>query len=264
MGTAPPLAHPLPVVTAAAHWQQVDFISDIHLDADAPSTFEAWQQYLAHTAADALFILGDLFEVWVGDDTQDAFALACTQALAQASQKRAVYFVCGNRDFLIGQHWLASTGIQGLSDPSVLALGQHRMLLTHGDSLCLDDVDYLQFRQLVRAPDWQQQFLAKPLQERQSIARGLREQSEARKKTQTMYADVDDQAAVAWLKQTDCQTLIHGHTHKPATHALGEGLKRWCLSDWDAQAPSPRLEVLTWLRSQANSHSQGLSRVALS
>ncbi len=251
------------VVQAPSHWQRADFISDVHLDANEPQTFEAWQRFMANTPADALFILGDLFEVWVGDDTTDAFALACADVLEQTSLRLPVYFLCGNRDFLVGPQLLNATGMQGLSDPAVLDLGPQRMLLTHGDSLCLDDVDYLQFRQQVRQSQWQRAFLAKSLSERQHIARGLREQSEARKQTTTDYADVDAHAATEWLRQTQCQTLIHGHTHKPAVHALGDGLSRWCLSDWHANAPSPRLEVVSWLRDQENSPTRGLCRTSL-
>ena len=201
--------------------------------------------------------------MWVGDDTTDAFALACADVLEQTSLRLPVYFLCGNRDFLVGPQLLNATGMQGMSDPAVLDLGQQRMLLTHGDSLCLDDVDYLQFRQQVRQAQWQRAFLAKPLSERQQIARGLREQSEARKQTTTEYADVDAHAAADWLRHTQCQTLIHGHTHKPAVHALGDGLSRWCLSDWHANTPSPRLEVLSWLRDQHNSPTRGLCRTNL-
>ncbi len=263
MHPTPPLPNPLTVVQAPAHWQRVDFISDVHLDASEPHTFEAWQRYMTHTPADALFILGDLFEVWVGDDTTDTFSLTCTAVLERAAQRMPIHFLSGNRDFLVGPQLLRATGMQGLSDPAVLDLGQQRLLLTHGDSLCLDDIDYLQFRQQVRQAQWQQAFLAKPLNERQQIARGMRTQSEARKKTHTDYADVDAQACVAWLHDTQCETLLHGHTHKPATHALAQGLSRWCLSDWDADAPTPRLEVVSWLRDQAHSPTRGLCRSPL-
>jgi UDP-2,3-diacylglucosamine hydrolase len=263
MHSTPALPHNMTVVQAPTSWQRVDFISDVHLDANAPATFEAWQNYMANTPADAVFILGDLFEVWVGDDTTDAFALSCADVLERTSQRLPVYFLCGNRDFLVGQQLHNATGMHGMSDPTVLKLGQQCLLLTHGDSLCLDDVDYLQFRQQVRQVSWQEAFLAKPLSERQHIARGLRAQSEARKQTTTDYADVDAQAATDWLRQTQCQTLIHGHTHKPATHDLGSGLTRWCLSDWHADGPSPRLEVLSWLRNQDNSPTQGLCRSSL-
>jgi UDP-2,3-diacylglucosamine hydrolase len=218
---------------------------------------------MAHTPADALFILGDLFEVWVGDDTQDPFALQCIAVLKAATQRLPVYFMCGNRDFLIGTDLLQTTGMHGLSDPCVLDLPTP-LLLSHGDALCIDDHDYLAFRTQVRSLVWQAEFLSRPLAERQAYARQVRNQSEARKHTQADYADVDTDAAMAWLKTADAQVLLHGHTHKPAAHDLGEGLTRWVLSDWDANAHPPRLEVLSWLRQNAQSPTQGLCRLPLS
>jgi len=155
----PPLPLPVPCVQAPAHWQRVDFISDLHLDAHEPATFEAWAQHMAHTTANALFILGDLFEVWVGDDNQDPFALQCMAVLKATAQRMPVYFMCGNRDFLVGATLLTATGMQGLNDPTVLDLGPTlRLLLSHGDALCLDDHDYLAFRAQVRQPEWQAAF----------------------------------------------------------------------------------------------------------
>jgi UDP-2,3-diacylglucosamine hydrolase len=257
-------------VQAPQSWQRVDFISDLHLDAHEPATFDAWAQHMAHTPADALFILGDLFEVWVGDDTQDPFALQCIAVIKAAAQRVPVYFMCGNRDFLVGSELLHATGMQGLSDPTVLDLrstdgATHtRILLSHGDALCLDDHDYLAFRAQVRQPEWQAAFLAKPLVDRQAYARDVRSKSEALKRTHTDYADVDTQAAIAWLKATDAQVLLHGHTHKPAVHDLGHGLSRWVLSDWHADTKPPRLEVLSWLRQQAANATHGLQRLSLS
>jgi UDP-2,3-diacylglucosamine hydrolase len=231
---------------------------------------------MAHTPADALFILGDLFEVWVGDDTQDSFALKCIAVLKATAQRMPVYFMCGNRDFLVGPELLNSTGMRGLSDPTVLDLGSAdgatptRILLSHGDALCLDDHDYLAFRAQVRQPDWQAAFLSKPLAERQAYARSVRNTSEARKQSHTNnpdfagYADVDSQAAIAWLKATDAKVLLHGHTHKPAVHDLGHGLNRWVLSDWHADAKPPRLEVLSWQRQQVGNATHELQRLPLS
>ncbi|MEO7127278.1 MAG: UDP-2,3-diacylglucosamine diphosphatase, partial [Rhodoferax sp.] len=119
-----------------------------------------------------------------------------------------------------------------------------RWLLTHGDALCLDDVDYMAFRAQVRNTNWQRDFLAKPLTERRAIARGLREQSEARKRSGVSYGDVDGPAARRWLQAARAATLIHGHTHKPADHDMGAGLARVVLTDWDAAAIPPRAEVL--------------------
>ena len=247
-------------IQASSTWQQVDFISDLHLDAHEPETFKAWAHYMAHTHADALFILGDLFEVWVGDDTQDPFALQCLSLIQRTSQRLPVYFICGNRDFLLGPEALKASGMQGLSDPTVLSLGDQSLLLSHGDSLCLADHDYLAFRAQVRQPEWQVQFLAHPLAQRQATAQAMRAQSEARKRTHTDYADVDTPAARAWLQATDCQVLLHGHTHQPAVHDLGDGLQRWVLSDWHASHTAPRLEVVSWLRQEADGISRGLVR----
>jgi UDP-2,3-diacylglucosamine hydrolase len=281
MAHLPPSPSETPCVRALPAWQRIDFISDLHLDAAEPATFRAWAQHLVHTPADALFILGDLFEVWVGDDTQDPFALQCMAVLHAAAQRLPVYFMRGNRDFLVGDTLLKATGMKALSDPTVLDLGVHaagdpkptRLLLSHGDALCLGDHDYLAFRAQVRQPEWQAAFLAQPLAERQAYARSIRTQSEARKQATNInpdaagyanYADVDTQAAITWLNAADAQVLLHGHTHKPAEHDLGHGLSRWVLSDWHADATPPRLEVLCWLRHNAQSPTKGLCRLPLS
>ena len=270
MPTPPLLPQPVPCVHAPQHWQRVDFISDLHLDAHEPTTFAAWAQHMAHTPADALFILGDLFEVWVGDDNPDPFALQCVSVLKNTAQRIPVYFMCGNRDFLVGADLRHTTGMHGLNDPTLLDLSQSdhapsiRILLSHGDALCLDDHDYLAFRAQVRQPEWQASFLAKPLAERQAYARDVRNKSEALKRHHTDYADVDTQAAVTWLKACNAHVLLHGHTHKPAVHDLGEGLSRWVLSDWHADATPPRLEVLSWQRQQAENATHGLQRMPLS
>ena len=224
----------------------VDFLSDVHLDASEAATFNAWAHHLNTTPADALFILGDLFEVWIGDDTQDPFHLQCMEVLRATVKRMPVFFMCGNRDFLVAKQWLQSTGVQGLQDPCVLELAEQKVLLSHGDALCIDDTDYMAFRQQVRSSAWQEAFLAKPLSERQQIAKDLRAQSKARQQTQTDYVDIDAKSARAWLRENDCKLLIHGHTHLPDTHDLGNGLSRMVLSDWEALATPPRLEVLRW------------------
>jgi UDP-2,3-diacylglucosamine hydrolase len=231
---------------APPDWRMVDFLSDVHLDASEAATFNAWANHLNTTPADALFILGDLFEVWIGDDTQDSFHLQCMEVLRTTAKRIPVFFMCGNRDFLVGTHWLQSTGVQDMQDPCVLELAKQKILLSHGDALCIDDTDYMAFRQQVRSSAWQEAFLAKPLFERQQIAKDLRAQSKARQQTQTDYADVDANTARAWLNDNDCKLLIHGHTHRPAKHDLSNGLSRMVLSDWEADATPPRLEVLRW------------------
>ena len=235
---------------APASWRVVDFISDLHLQASEPQTLRAWAGYMGATCADAVFILGDLFEVWVGDDgpaaddEESRFERHCIDTLHTASTRRPLYFLHGNRDFLVGMAAARSAGLTLLDDPTVLAFGTQRWLLSHGDALCLDDREYLQFRAQVRTPAWQQAFLARPLAERRAFARGLREQSESRKRSATAYADVDAPMARDWLQTAHAAALIHGHTHKPADHVLGPGLSRHVLSDWDATARPARAEVL--------------------
>ena len=252
---------------APAHWRTVDFISDLHLQAGEPATFDAWQHYMQTTPADALFILGDLFDVWVGDDVLgpasssaidrpgQGFEARCAQVLGQTAGRLALFFMHGNRDFLVGQ---STTGenlpercnTTLLADPCALTFAGQRWLLSHGDALCLDDLAYMTFRQQVRSAAWQQAFLARPLAERQQIASDLRRQSrqqhDRRSQSGEPYADVDADAARQWLRAADAHTLIHGHTHQPAEHDLHGGLQRVVLSDWDADphGAHPRAEVL--------------------
>ena len=246
-------------LTAPSHWRTVEFIADLHLQAGEPATVLAWQNYLRTTQADAVFLLGDVFEVWVGDDAllePGSFEAQACATLRAAAQHTALYFMHGNRDFLAGNAFLQHCGITGLHDPTVLHFAGERYVLTHGDLLCLDDVDYQRFRVLARSASWQQQFLSQPLAARRAQARGIRQESEARKQSGASYADVDHPAAVAWLQAAGAHTLIHGHTHRPANHALARGLQRVVLSDWDAAAWPPRLETLRLSR-------EGLERIPL-
>ena len=246
-------------LVAPSHWRTVDFMSDLHLQTSEPGTLGAFEQYLATTEADALFILGDLFEVWVGDDAladPGSFEAQGCAHLQSAAQRLPVYFMHGNRDFLAGSAFLAHCGITGLADPTVLVFDGQRYVLSHGDLLCLDDVDYQRFRVQARSAEWQAQFLAQPLATRRAQARGIRQESEARKQSGVTYADVDGPAAVVWLQAADAHTLIHGHTHRPADHALAPGLRRVVLSDWDAAALPPRVETLRLSRA-------GLERIPL-
>ncbi|RYX92371.1 MAG: UDP-2,3-diacylglucosamine diphosphatase [Comamonadaceae bacterium] len=259
---------------APASWRTADFISDLHLHESEPETFAAWQRYLQATPADAVFILGDLFEAWVGDDVvsthDDApnavaanFETRCADVLREASQRLSLYFMHGNRDFLVGRSLMESVHATLLDDPTVLVFppddftrSGKRWLLSHGDELCLDDTDYQQFRLQVRSDAWQRAFLAKPLAGRQQIARGLRAQSEARKQSGAEYADLDAAAVRRWLDSTHATALIHGHTHRPAVHELGDGRQRIVLSDWDLAATPARAEVLRLT-------AQGFERIAL-
>lgn len=231
---------------APPDWRVAEMISDLHLQAGEPATFEAWRHYMQGSRADAIFILGDLFEVWVGDDAaaEPGFAADCAAVLQAAARQRPVFFMHGNRDFLVGPALMQASGVTLLTDPTVLAFAGQRWLLTHGDALCLSDTQYLQFREVVRAPEWQHAFLARPLGERRAIAQDMRGHSEARKQASADYGDVDTAAALAWLEAADASTMIHGHTHRPADHSLPGGRQRIVLSDWDAAARPPRMQVL--------------------
>ena len=248
-----------PQVTAPPSWRCVDFISDLHLHASGPATFSAWQRYMERTEAQAVFILGDLFEVWVGDDVigavasepsvSDGFENRCAQVLRRCAAQRDIFFMRGNRDFLVGTEFTRACGVQLLGDPAVLDFAGQRWLLSHGDALCLADADYLQFRAMVRSAAWQQEFLGQPLEQRKAIARGLRARSAEHQRSHPVLVDVDAQAAAAWLGAGHCATLIHGHTHRPADHQLGDNMQRFVLSDWDLGASPARAQVLrirTW------------------
>ena len=262
---APVREPPWPALTAPPGWRNIDFISDLHLHADEPETFLAWRHYLNHTPADAVFILGDLFEVWVGDDAVEAdpsgFEARCARTLLKASTQRAVFVMHGNRDFLVGDAFATACGVTRLDDPTVLHFADRQWLLSHGDALCLADTDYLQFRAQVRSDAWQHAFLAQALSTRRTTARELRARSEAHKRGASHWVDVDDTEATAWLRSSGAQTLVHGHTHRPANHALGGGLQRVVLSDWDLRANPPRAQVLR-IDTQAQMQRHGIHRDA--
>jgi UDP-2,3-diacylglucosamine hydrolase len=227
----------------------VDFISDIHLSEAMPATAAAWEAYMAGTQADAVFLLGDIFEVWVGDDARTRpFEARCTQALADTAARVPVWLQHGNRDFLIGAEFAAATGARLLADPAAVTAFGRTLLLTHGDELVVDDVPYQIFRQQVRDPAYQEQFLSQPLETRLALAAKMREASRARHDEPVTYADVDATMAKAWLARLGTDTMIHGHTHRPGTQ-VRDGWTRHVLSDWDQDTPMPearRAQVLRW------------------
>ncbi len=237
---------------APPQWRVIDFISDLHLAENTPATQTALAHYLSHSPADALFLLGDIFEVWIGDDARhqpyESDLLAMLAGVTNRPPHRPVFFMAGNRDFLLGAAAAADAGLTRLADPCVLQAFGHRYMLSHGDAWCLEDRDYQAFRTLVRSVEWQQAFLDKPLTERRSIARSLRERSMAQKAIQAdrpeLWADLDADSVRAALQEHGCTVLIHGHTHRPACHALGDGLSREVLSDWDLDHGTPRAELL--------------------
>ncbi|MED5619021.1 UDP-2,3-diacylglucosamine diphosphatase [Ideonella sp. BN130291] len=243
---------------APAHWRAIDFISDLHLDAEHPRTFDAWERQLLHTTADAVWLLGDVFEAWVGDDARHSgFEQRCAQVLKAAAGRRHIAFMAGNRDFLVGEALLADCGMHRLADPTLLQAWGQTLLLTHGDALCIADTEYQRFRAMVRDPAWQQAFLARGLAERQALARQMRDASEANKRGQmpTDWADVDAGTAVQWLQAAGAAQMLHGHTHRPGHDILAPGFERHVLSDWDLDGTHPRAEVLRLTR-------EGLVRLA--
>ncbi len=232
---------------APSRWRCADFISDLHLQAADRATFLAWAHYMQTTTADAVFILGDLFEVWVGDDAAQlagSFEAECVGILRAAGNRLALFIMQGNRDFLMGSDLMAACQASALPDPSTLDFAGQRWLLSHGDALCLDDHAYQAFRLQVRSNDWQQAFLNQTLAQRQEVARGIRQTSESRKQAGTVYADVDVAAALALMDQAKADHLIHGHTHRPGQNNLNAEKMRSVLSDWDLQASPPRAQVL--------------------
>jgi UDP-2,3-diacylglucosamine hydrolase len=237
---------------AEAAWRTVDFISDLHLAEATPRTFAAWAHHLRTSDADALFILGDLFEVWIGDDARvpNSFAERAATVLREAAALRTVGFMAGNRDFLVGAAMLRDCGVVALPDPTLLDAWGHRVLLSHGDALCLADTAYQQFRAQVRTPAWRDAFLSRPLNEREQIARAMRDASEGTKRARPVadWADVDAAAAVAWLHAAGSRTLVHGHTHRPGDEALAPGYVRHVLSDWDCDTAPSRAQVLRLTR----------------
>ncbi|TNF36536.1 MAG: UDP-2,3-diacylglucosamine diphosphatase [Gammaproteobacteria bacterium] len=211
------------------------FISDLHLDSSRPATLRAFLSFLQGPArrADALYILGDLFEAWIGDDDDSALATQVREGLQQLSHTVPVYVMHGNRDFLLGDTFCMESGCVLLADPTLIDIGGRQALLMHGDTLCTADTDYLAFREQVRQPAWQQALLAKPLAERRQIAAQLREGSrEASSNKAEDIMDVSPAEVDRIMAEYGVDLLIHGHTHRPATHPVTHG-SRIVLGDWD-------------------------------
>ena len=218
------------------------FIADLHLDAERPSGIEQFLHFIEQeaAAAEALYILGDLFEAWIGDDDTNPGYKPIIDALA-ALTRRGVpcFFMHGNRDFLVGERFAAATGCRLLREYEVVELAGRRVLLTHGDLLCTDDKPYMALRARVRDPDWQRDFLGKPLQERRAIADDLRDKSRAAvagKPPEIM--DVNRRAVEAAMREHRVELLLHGHTHRPGVHRFSlDGAKaaRIVLGAWYEQ-----------------------------
>ncbi len=216
------------------------FISDLHLCASRPRINRLFFDFLERTArgAERLYILGDFFEYWAGDDDIDEpFNRSIVDALAElASSGVALFLMHGNRDFLIGDLFCKASGTTLLADPTLIDLNGTRTLLMHGDTLCTDDIEYQTFRKQVRDVRWQQQFLAQPLAQRKATIEDLRRRSENEKQTKSMdIMDVTQASVEAVLREHGYPRLIHGHTHRPALHHHRVDEKtcgRWVLTDW--------------------------------
>ncbi len=226
-------------------------VSDIHLQPALPRTTEAFFAFLQVHAihAEQLFLLGDLFEYWAGDDDLIApYNASVAYRIRELSDTGVhVYWIAGNRDFLIGAAFAEAAGLKLLPDPSAMTIGGKRITLAHGDAQCTDDTGYMAFRAQVRQPDWQRQFLSKPLAQRKAIIAGMRTGSqEAQRSKSYEIMDVNPAAIDELFNSTGSSVIIHGHTHRPGRHEyidpdndLDRRL-RYVLPDWDCDADSPR------------------------
>lgn len=215
------------------------FIADIHLGNENPDISQRFVKFLVRQApsTEALYILGDLFEVWLGDDAVQQEHQDAIQVLRQLTDGGLpIYVMHGNRDFLIGKGFEAMTGCQLIHDPLLIDLDGKPTLLMHGDSLCIDDKEYQQLRRQLRSSEWQQQFLSASIEQRLEIARQYRDESRSRiqHKSQEIM-DVNADAVIEAMRTHSVPQLIHGHTHRPAVHEFeidGMPAQRIVLGDW--------------------------------
>jgi UDP-2,3-diacylglucosamine hydrolase len=221
------------------------FISDLHLQASHPRTAEAFFRFLAERAvhADQLYLLGDIFEYWAGDDDlADPFHQGVIDALRElAGRGTTIYWMAGNRDFLVGDAFARAAQLTRLAEPQLLRIGQHTIALVHGDAQCTADTNYMAFRAQVRESAWQQQFLAMPLAQRKAIIAGLREGSRSAQNAKSYeIMDVTPDAVAELYATSGADVIIHGHTHRPALHQDAAGRRRYVLPDWELDAEPAR------------------------
>ena len=234
------------------------FISDLHLHETRPQITRAFFQFL-HTqalGAEQLYILGDFFDAWIGDDDDNTLNTEVASELKKLSNGGTqIFLMHGNRDFLLGKKFAVQAGAQLIAEGTVVDLYGCPTLLLHGDDLCIDDKDYIAFRQQVRSPQWQQQILAQPLAARRALAAQLREKSQAMNSLKAEdIMDVSQAEVVRVMQETGVTRLIHGHTHRPARHALnvkGKAAERIVLGDWHDQgwaiiANRDTTELVSW------------------
>jgi len=225
------------------------FISDLHLDPSRPEIIATFRRFIAEEAvnADALYILGDLFEAWIGDDADDETGKQFVAAMRPLREARKpCFYMHGNRDFLLGERFAREAGMTLLPDPSVIDLYGTPTLLMHGDSLCTDDAAYQAFRKQVRSAEWQRQFLSQGIEKRQAFATQARNQSQrhTRDSSNAAIMDVNQQAVETAMKSAKVRRLIHGHTHRPATHSFdlnNAPATRIVLGDWYEQESIKRI-----------------------
>jgi UDP-2,3-diacylglucosamine hydrolase len=239
---------------------RVRFVSDLHLDAKTPASADACLKLLCEIGRDAadgpqvLYILGDLFETWIGDDDPDPFRDEICRALkATHAEGVQLYVMAGNRDFLFGDRFTARTGAKVLPDPTVATLFGERVLLTHGDLLCTDDIAYQQLRSTVRDPSFQQRLLQLPLEARQQLASSARAGSRAHTATTAAdIMDVNEMAVTAAFTATGTHVMVHGHTHRPGEHrhtlADGQEAIRYVLDAWHTEGGVLELTHDGWHR----------------
>lgn len=204
------------------------FISDLHLSPTTPDITQVFSQLLSHKMQeiDALYILGDLFELWIGDDDKHPFHEQIAQTIAQVTQYCPVFFMHGNRDFLLGQHFAKQCGMQLLTDPTLIDLYGRPALLMHGDSLCTQDSAYQRYRKYARSPFLQKIFLSLPLSIRRKIADRMRQTSQQQNQYKSnILMDVTQSEVEHCLNESHCSLLIHGHTHQPAIHIKNKQIR---------------------------------------
>ncbi|MGR9086512.1 MAG: UDP-2,3-diacylglucosamine diphosphatase [Gammaproteobacteria bacterium] len=230
---------------------EILFISDLHISLEKPEITRRFVRFLQNRAvrADAVYILGDLFDSWIGDDDTTPPTQTIRGELEKlTAAETTVYFQHGNRDFLLGERFCRETGISLLDEYAVIDLFGVPTLLTHGDLLCTDDLPYQAFRTLSRTPEWQRSVLSKPLFIRLLAARWYRLRSffHKRKKNQEIM-DVNQHTVTETMRKYGCMRLIHGHTHRPGVHSFeidGQAAQRFVLADWKKESA----EVLCWTR----------------
>lgn len=229
------------------------FVSDLHLDPARPAITALFLDFLARQAgrADACYILGDLFEAWIGDDDDAELGRTVAGALRALTDSGVpVHFLHGNRDFLIGERFAAAAGVRLLPESEAIDLYGEPVLLLHGDTLCTDDTDYQAFRAQVRDPVWQARLLELPLAQRRALAGQLRETSQqATQLKETAITDVNLEAVDGALRARGIRRMIHGHTHRPAIHEWmldGQPARRAVLGDWYDRGSVLRCDVTGW------------------